>query len=293
MQIFRAGTVFASIFIIFSLLQLNFSSAEVRKPIKPKFRIVQGATDPVPRKINPARKSEASSTWKIISGTKDIGVLNRFISQYPESFQASLAAQRRRQLQRAAVEVKADRSQPPQEVSRKLSSPNLVFDIQNQLSRVGCQPGRADGKWGRKSVLAAQLYSKHANIVVETGRPNVALLASVKASKVGVCPLACGAKFSAVGGQCVVKTCGRGQKLSSKGQCYTPKTTKSCKRGERLSSRGVCFVPKTRTRKVSTPRKVAKPSRNRCSWCAGRTGGEQYVCGSARIASMRARGNCN
>ena len=308
-----ARMMIASVFCAIGLLLSIGTSAEVRKPVKPQLRIIQGSPDAAPRKIERAGKSEAARTWEIISRTKDIVVLDRFISQYPGSFQASLAAQRRGELLRTAVEVKTDKSQPPQKIIPVLRNPNLVREIQEQLSRLGCQPGPADGKWGKKSVLAARLYSKHSNIVVETERPNAALLASVQASNADICPLICGAKFDAIGGQCVAKTCpagqrlsskgrcykpktaktcGRGQKLSSKGRCYTPKTTKSCKRGERLSSRGICFVPKARTRKNSTPRKTAKPTKNRCSWCETNRGVQVYVCG-AKIASMRASGNCN
>lgn len=311
MQNFLVRLIVMFLACAFGLLQLNAASTEVRKPVKPQLRIIDGSTNTAPRKIERAGKSDAARTWEIISKTKDIVVLDRFISQYPDSFQASLAAQRRGELQRSTVEVKTDRGQPPQKIAPVLKNTNLVLDIQRQLSRLGCRPGRADGKWGRKSVIAARLYSKHSKIVVETEHPNAALLASVRASDAGVCPLVCGAKFDAIGGRCVAKTClagqrlssigrcyipkvtktcGPGQKLSSKGRCYTPKTAKSCKRGERLSSRGVCFVPKAR--KVSTPRKPSKPARNRCSWCESSRGVTVYACG-AKLTRLRASGNCN
>ena len=312
MQIFLVRPIVVFFACVFGMLYLNATSAEVRKPVKPQLRIIDGSTDATPREIEPAKKSDAARTWEIIAKTKDIAVLNRFISQFADTFQASLAAQRRDELLRATLEVKTDRGQPPQKSTSTLKSPDLVLEIQEQLSRLGCRPGQADGKWGRKSILAARLYSRHFNIVVETERPNLALLASVRASKSGVCPLVCGAKFDAIGGQCVAKTCpagqrlssvgrcykpkvaktcGPGQKLSSKGRCYTPKTAKSCKRGERLSSRGICFVPKASTRKVSTPRKPVKPARNRCSWCESTRGVTVYACG-AKLTRLRASGNC-
>jgi len=303
---------------------LSPAQAEVTtplQPLKPTFRIIKGTSDettvdePTAKKpAKPAKpgNSDAARTWAVISETKDITVLDRFIAQFPGSEQALLALNRRDELVRGSVDTKTRQTQRPEPPVQFEERPEFSRAIQTELFRMGCEPGRPDGQWGRKSIDAAKRFSKYSGVAVETGYPNIALLASVQAGADNVCPLECGVKFDNIGGQCVaktckpgqklsssgvcytpktVKTCKAGQKLSSKGRCYTPKAAKVCRQGERLSSRGVCFKPKPVKKQVATPRKVNKPNKNRCTWCRTKTGTEVYVCG-ARITRLQASGDC-
>ncbi len=318
--------------------------AQVKKPIKPQFKITGGDNSLEDQnddssgapKLSPSmpdgkargEKSDAAKTWEIISATKDPAVLDRFIAKYPGTIQAALAAQKKGELARAVPVIEAQPAKrssvdkPKQEPEKKISvvepdqePANLVLEIQNELRRVGCDPGEPDGKWGGKSTRAAEQFGRHTGLEADTSRANLRLLANIQTRRERVCPVTCGAGTFLADGQCVAKTCPRGQrlssngecyrvktaktckkgqKLSSKGRCYTPKarkttTRQSCRRGERLSSRGVCYVPRRQAAKTS---KRVKTGKRQCSWCERRDGRTDYICGRKRIQRARARGNC-
>ncbi len=250
---FYVRLLIAGIMIAFGA-QANFAvlspaQAEVTtplQPVKPTYRIIKGTSDePTAKKPAKPGNSDAARTWAVISETKDISVLDRFIAQFPGSKQALLALNRRDGLVRGSVDTKTNQTQRPEPAVQFEERPEFSRAIQSELFRMGCEPGRPDGQWGRKSIDAANRFSKYAGVTVETGYPNIALLASVQAGADNVCPLECGVKFDSIGGQCVAKTCPSGQKLSSAGACYAPKIVKTCKPGQRLSSKGRCYTPRT------------------------------------------------
>ncbi|MEC9343138.1 MAG: caspase family protein, partial [Pseudomonadota bacterium] len=57
----------------------------------------------------------------------------------------------------------------------------LVRSIQQELDRVGCDPGGADGLWGRRSRAALGQFSRHGEIDLATLEPTAALLDALKA----------------------------------------------------------------------------------------------------------------
>ncbi len=104
-------------------------------------------------------------------------------------------------------------------------TPELIRDIQNELDRVGCDPGAADGVWGRRSRGAVDDFARYAKLSLDTNEPSEALLNAVKQEKGRVCPLVCGARYEPKGGHCVLKTCSNGLILSSKGACVRPQAS--------------------------------------------------------------------
>lgn len=129
--------------------------------------------------------------------------------------------------------------------------------LQKELNRLGCDVGNPDGIWGNGSKRGMRAFLKETNISVSVDQPNCDFLDQIKAfPNQRVCPVVCGVRFNKVGDQCVLKTCKAGQKLSSKGNCYTPKVT--CKSGQKLSSKGNCYWPK-KTATPSTPKPETTP----------------------------------
>ena len=95
----------------------------------------------------------------------------------------------------------------------------MTLVLQNELKRVGCEPGKVDGKWGRKGSTALAKFNVYAKLKLSTDAPTMDALEAVKGAKERVCPLICGPQFNKTGDQCVKKSCRAGQKLSKRGQC--------------------------------------------------------------------------
>ena len=116
--------------------------------------------------------------------------------------------------------------QPPTEPDQGASAaPSVAFyaELQGELNRVGCSVGTPDGIWGRKSEQGLARLRQHAPTRLASVEPGPLLLEDLRSLDGRVCPLVCSATEEERNGQCVAKTCAAGQKLSSKGVCYTPK----------------------------------------------------------------------
>lgn len=115
-----------------------------------------------------------------------------------------------------------------------------IRSIQSELGRIGCDPGRPDGIWGRNSRAALASFAEHAGIDLAALEPTHDLLEKLKQRDARVCPLSCSVREEIRDGACVLKTCPAGQRLSSRGTCYTPaKTvTRSKQSSGRSSSSG-------------------------------------------------------
>ena len=111
--------------------------------------------------------------------------------------------------------------EPPRLVGRA-----LVLRIQQELQRVGCNPGRPDGDWGPKSTRAANSFMRHSRVRIASARPTDELLDALESENRRVCPLVCGAKYRVKSGRCVLKTCRSDQILTSKGTCIAKKKPK-------------------------------------------------------------------
>lgn len=112
-----------------------------------------------------------------------------------------------------------------------LSERDLARLSQADLNRLGCNAGIEDGIWGRKSRDALERLAKHApSVEIATLEPTAQLLRQLEGLNGRICPLVCGATEDLIDGACLRKTCAKGQRLSSRGQCYTPKATTSRQR---------------------------------------------------------------
>lgn len=260
--------------------------AQAKKAIKPNLIIIDGAkgstkadgnTQPAPETVPQppvqGTLSDAARTWKIISATRDISVIDRFIASYPGTIQASLAAQRRGELARAVpVEV----LEPIEQLEQLEPVPPIVQPQKAPAEKAQPDtkvPPKAPIKKAKTCRRGERLSSKGVCYKVKT----------VKTCKAGQ-KLSSRGKCYTPKAKKIVKRCKLGQRLSSKGRCYTPrqKIVKTCRPGERLSRSGVCYLPKSRAAKISRPppRKEARI----CRWCETVDGGSRYVCGRSSIA---------
>lgn len=127
-------------------------------------------------------------------------------------------------------------------VEAPLSDKEIAQQAQAELNRLGCDAGVEDGIWGRNSRSALERLSEHAPQIELAGLdPSEDLLRQMERLDGRICPLVCEATEDLVGDSCVRKTCPSGQRLSSKGVCFTPQTTtsRSSSSGTRRSSS--CF----------------------------------------------------
>ncbi len=143
----------------------------------------------------------------------------------------------------------------------------LALAQQKELDRLGCEPGTPDGKWGRRTRTAMEIFNRETKLAFETTAATVAALDAMKMRNGRVCPLVCSPLENKVGDQCVAKTCPEGQDLNSSGICFTPKKAEPTKivrekkekpakartatREKPTKERPVARTPKTKQRVVA------------------------------------------
>lgn len=275
---------------------------------RPEIAAVQGKSEPV----GPATaKDPALNAWNVIQNTTSQAVLDAFVKEFPESVFATFAKARLKELRetpargkqpvavagveptRMTEEVAAIPGSPPPATDPNISQRELSALLQTELNRIGCSAGRADGEWGRKSRAALQSYTRHASHPVAVREPSVDLLEILRNEKIRICPPTCSVGEVLKNGQCVARTCGTGQILSSRGKCVTPKTksAKPCSSGQRVNSKGVCYTPKSQTTRAAPSeagksKTRTKPSNQIASRSACR-GGNINACRSRCSAGMK------
>ena len=206
------------------------------------------AKEPAPASddaTNDARNQELkqleqeSADWTIAEKSGDAAIIRQFLEKYPNGVYARLArfslerltsttADKAENQQVASLEKPADtRSQQesdptPQVAARdKEAEKELVRSIQSELSRVGCDAGKADGIWGRKSEQAVSRYAKHGGLKLTSLEPDESLLKTLQKDKGRICPLNCSAREVEKNGECVAKTCESGFRLNNAGECVS------------------------------------------------------------------------
>ena len=82
----------------------------------------------------------------------------------------------------------------------------LAKALQNELKRVGCYAGDADGVWSVKSQTALEQFVRASKSDASTGQVSLAALQAVGAQKDPICPLLCADGELESNGKCVAKT---------------------------------------------------------------------------------------
>jgi hypothetical protein len=74
----------------------------------------------------------------------------------------------------------------------RLSGPDLVRAVQEELRRVGCYSGAIDGRWGPRSRAAISSFLERANAMLQAEKPDYAhlrLLRTFEGRACGTCPV--------------------------------------------------------------------------------------------------------
>jgi len=120
----------------------------------------------------------------------------------------------------------ADAKQATRKIEPQLDPRQIVLGIQQELSRLSCNPGQPDGIWGRRSQGALDNFRRSARVQLASASPDADLLNQLKDYDGKGCPVA--------------RSCPSGQRMSSRGVCYTP----------RQQARGMAPTQQPRSRQV-------------------------------------------
>ncbi len=159
-----------------------------------------------------------------------------------------------------ATRVEPDIDSSDEKVIDSFVTPGLIRDIQKHLNRLGCDVGRADGVWGRKSRNALRQANIHLGMHYASLEPSQLIFNRLKSEQRQLCEPSCSARQVLRNGRCIAKSCPSGQRLSQSGNCYTSnRQASNCRPGYRKNSWGECY--KARTGKKRRIRRTAPKRR--------------------------------
>lgn len=228
------------------------------------------------------RKQQAQelADWQAVRGSKDPAELRDYLARYPASTFADLAKARLSALttQRLAARQPAPVEAPAPETAQdsKLDTRELTLSIQRHLQRLGCNPGRPDGAWGRNSRAALQRFAKHARAQLASLNPSQAILDSLKTRKGRACPVVCGPRQVLKGTTCVAKRCPAGTKLDRRGKCSTTTQNKQQKTKQKKSTAGPTGTFRQKQLRCAVHRRATACLAAGCKWSPRRLTACQY-----------------
>ncbi|NNE23286.1 MAG: hypothetical protein HKN11_11830 [Rhizobiales bacterium] len=164
--------------------------------------------------------------WTSIQNSSNIALFKEYLRQYPEgqfkvianarikTLTAQKAAKgaastpepaRAAEPEKAPEPVKTARLQdePAEPEAKTPDKRQLTLTLQRELKRVGCDPGVADGIWGRKGRLALSNFARYAKLNVPGSDPSEEIIDMVRSKKSRICPIVCRAGQELKNGRCV------------------------------------------------------------------------------------------
>ena len=175
--------------------------------------LVPGADEPQKSAAPTKAPNEAEMAfWDSIKDGKEAALFEAYIRQYPTGSFIELAKVR---IELLKTEAKKTEDAPDKlaaltvtdqivdKLTEQISERELVRQVQNELNRVGCAVGGADGVWGSRSARGLKQFISHNDEAAEHDSPSQALLALLKDTEQRVCPLVCGSGYKKQNGQCV------------------------------------------------------------------------------------------
>jgi uncharacterized caspase-like protein len=100
-----------------------------------------------------------------------------------------------------------------------LSPAEITKSEQNELHRVGCLAGAADGDWNAASERSVAQFNRYAGTRFDTRVASSDALDAIKQKPARVCPLACEHGFRADGDHCRKIVCAEGSFLNDDNEC--------------------------------------------------------------------------
>jgi hypothetical protein len=162
--------------------------------------------------------ADAASVWNDVKHSSSLEVLELFQRMFPDTVYANLASARIKEL-KGNAEASRDAGASDEGGFGPDSDPDaLVKALQTALNTQRCNAGKVDGIWGRGSRRALARFAKHAGLAM-SDEPTADVLAAVEDLPGPICPLECSRRQVERDGECVLKTCPRGQSLDRRGRC--------------------------------------------------------------------------
>lgn len=226
--------------------------------------------------------------WNSVKSAPTADALRSYLQAYPTGRFAPLARIRIKELERSkgsqstqrlasvsqqATSTVTDEDRAIQPVPTGLSERDLTLKVQTQLARVGCNPGPADGAWGKKGRRALKAFARHSKIQLASLNPSQDVLKVLMGRKARVCPLICGRRHVVRANRCVLKKCPRSKILNQAGRCV------------------VKAQPKPKSKKTRRPmpkKQAARSSAKQPGVCKSWGAGDYFpVCGSYYLKLKR------
>ncbi len=169
--------------------------------------------------------------WNAVKDSKTPELLRTYVDRFPNGTFANLAAALIAQAARdKAASVAGSRTEAakPDEKTVAAASPSLaapappaqpapaqpaqdespaalIRSIQTELTRLGCEPGKEDGKWGANVRDALERFNKATSSAIALDGPKRETLAALAGQTGRICPLQCARNEEAQGDRCVAK----------------------------------------------------------------------------------------
>jgi uncharacterized caspase-like protein len=147
---------------------------------------------------------EAADAWAAVKDTESLAILEWFSAHYKGTKYSEFVQLRAEELaKRQIASALPKESKPAKFPNSPAEKGELTRMLQQQLKRIGCLDGDADGVWGQKSRTAVRDFARYAKLHLESDEPDVSMLDAATAAKTRVCPLVCGDDEVVQGGECV------------------------------------------------------------------------------------------
>lgn len=136
---------------------------------------------------------------------------------------------------------------PEPQTGALLDPKEITLALQTELKRVGCDPGRPDGVWGRKGKAALTSFNSYAKLNLPTIAPSQAALTAVRSKSTRVCPAvprrANTQPTSSASKKGAAKAAIDARQAATRGKCQNGNLA-ACDRGCRLGSERACYAAK-------------------------------------------------
>lgn len=129
--------------------------------------------------------------WQSIANSQNVSEFEEYLRRWPDgAFVVPTQTRIKRLKIKVAALSPADAASPEQvsAVEGGTDAKNIARKLQTELRRVGCNPGPADGSWGRKSKTALIRFNQFAKTKLATHLPSMLAVQTVGARKKRVCP---------------------------------------------------------------------------------------------------------
>lgn len=123
--------------------------------------------------------------WSVVKNSTDPEVLREFIRAYPRGLHFEAALQRLTDLSHRSDAITPVTIPPAVEVPNR--SAEVTRSIQEQLARLGCAPGQADGQWGPRSRAALARFAMASGQDLTGQSPDGGLLSILSSTRGTVC----------------------------------------------------------------------------------------------------------